>query len=268
MKTRKGFTLIELLVVIFIIALLISILMPALSSAKKQATGAACLINEKSLLLAWIMYKDDNDDKLVGGQVWYDYNIVEPHDWVHPVITASHPRYVSGMPGHQLELEGIKAGALYPYTQEVGVYNCPGDKTWRSTNGPLTLFDSPWRSYAASDAMNGEWRGDYQYKKYSAIKRPAERMVYLEEEEVYGANWGSWIIADNNWWDPIAIWHSKGSTNLAFADGHAIAYMWSDQSTIDMAKEQTLGKQPYPGEGEDLRYIQKAYHHDLPLFGN
>jgi prepilin-type N-terminal cleavage/methylation domain-containing protein len=64
---RKGFTLIELLVVIAIIAILMAILMPALNAVKEQAASINCRSNVKQLTLAWIMYKDENDDKLVNG---------------------------------------------------------------------------------------------------------------------------------------------------------------------------------------------------------
>jgi len=64
MKSCKAFTLIELLVVISIIALLVSILMPALSNARQQATGAVCLANQKTMALAWVMYCDENDGRL------------------------------------------------------------------------------------------------------------------------------------------------------------------------------------------------------------
>ncbi len=62
-----GFTLIELLVVIAVIAILMSILMPALQRAREQGKRSICLGNLKNLTLAWIMYADDNDDKLVNG---------------------------------------------------------------------------------------------------------------------------------------------------------------------------------------------------------
>src|SRR4030042_1979200 len=67
MNRRYGFTLIELLVVIAIIAVLMAILMPALRSVRKQAAGSVCLSNQHQLVLAWIMYAQENDDKLVGG---------------------------------------------------------------------------------------------------------------------------------------------------------------------------------------------------------
>ena len=70
MDKRKAFTLIELLVVVAIIAILMAILMPALQRAREQGKRAACLNNLKQLQLAWIMYADENDDKIVNGEAY------------------------------------------------------------------------------------------------------------------------------------------------------------------------------------------------------
>jgi len=65
MRKQKGFTLIELLVVIAIIAILMAILLPALNRVREQGKRVVCLSNLKQLTLAWIMYADENDGKLV-----------------------------------------------------------------------------------------------------------------------------------------------------------------------------------------------------------
>ena len=67
MDKRRAFTLIDLLVVIVIIGLLMAILMPTLQRAREQGRRAVCLNNLRELTLAWIMYADGNDDKLVNG---------------------------------------------------------------------------------------------------------------------------------------------------------------------------------------------------------
>ena len=79
-KRRAAFTLIELLVVIAIIAILASMLLPALAKAKTKAQGIKCLSNLKQLQLAWHFYASDNDDRLTSSGY---IKPVEPTAWVN-----------------------------------------------------------------------------------------------------------------------------------------------------------------------------------------
>ena len=62
-RTTRGFTLIELLVVVSIIALLVSILLPALGKAREGAKRAVCLSNQHQIVLGIIVYATENDDR-------------------------------------------------------------------------------------------------------------------------------------------------------------------------------------------------------------
>ena len=70
MRTKKAFTLIELLVVVAIIALLLSILMPALNSVKERGKRAVCMSNLKQIGLSYIMYAELYGDRFVPVEIW------------------------------------------------------------------------------------------------------------------------------------------------------------------------------------------------------
>ena len=109
-EKSRGFTLIELLVVIAIIALLMAILIPALNGAREQGKRAACLHNLKGLILAWIMYTDDNDGRLVRG------NAGDDDGWVRRIGTLPIEEPI------EEQLDAIRNGLLFEYAKMAKLY--------------------------------------------------------------------------------------------------------------------------------------------------
>ena len=68
-RLAAGFTLIELMVVIAILGLLIAILAPALSRARKQAKATLCLTRLRTIGQGLVLYADENDGVLVPGRM-------------------------------------------------------------------------------------------------------------------------------------------------------------------------------------------------------
>jgi len=269
MRRRDGFTLIELLVVIAIIAVLMAILIPSLQLAREHASGSACLGNEKSLILTWVMYADDNDGKLVGG---YPY-VRDIHSsgsaypdrtqWllaplaengaIYPAAASSSSAYTQACqatPPTTAHIErGIRAGALYPYLNTIKVYHCPADSRWRGPP-PFNVY----QSYSVSDPMNGKFESnEYAYRKIAEIKMPGHKYVFVEEAARNAAfNIGSWWfgyqwigrqIEGSSFIDPVALWHGNKNT-FAFADGHAEIHKWRQAATI-RALQDYLDGQPF-----------------------
>ena len=112
---RKAFTLIELLVVISIIALLISILMPALNKAREQAKMVMCASNQRQVLIGIQSYAAENDGKLP------------------PSIQSLKYRTPSDMSEN-----GMSMGALLRnYIPDASVFVCPVSPYWPKKDNPI-----------------------------------------------------------------------------------------------------------------------------------
>ena len=247
---RKGFTLIELLVVISIIALLMAILIPALNKAKEYGKRAMCLSNLHQLTLAWMLYEQANNGKIVNGGTGVGGEGYIPRDedgWLHNTPTGKENDM-------EEQKKAIKEGALYPYCGDVKLYRCPSGK-----RGDMC-------TYGISDVMNGGSSSTDNtsgiLKSYSQIRRPAERLVFVDEGlwtfRGYAVLWRRAI-----WYDPPTIRHNNGGT-FSFADGHSEYWKWKEAETIRLGKlgehEENLLNTPQnqPDRSRDLLKLQKA----------
>jgi len=272
MRKRKGFTLIELLVVIAIIAILMAILMPTLNRAKEQGKRAACLNNLRQLQLAWIVYADENDDRIVNGEA------DEGNDGQCIMKTGRHTNemwwtgddcaggYMQGAQlAEDMQIRAIKAGALYPYVKNENLYRCP------------TGIRGEMRTYSIVDSMNGlardqthsnDWKTGLRVgrtvlwikrKTEITVPGPANRIVFLDEGRVTPDSYATHYI-NERWWDPPHVRHGDG-TNVSFADGRSDYWKWKGKKTIEDGKlaNPLHQMQPVtPDEYEDLHNMQKA----------
>jgi prepilin-type N-terminal cleavage/methylation domain-containing protein/prepilin-type processing-associated H-X9-DG protein len=279
-KTGKngGFTLIELLIVIAIIALLMAILVPALSRAKEMGKRAVCLTHIKQLQLAWNMYCDDNDERIPIGDVYYSWGFPGSmggpqsswdelaHVWPHNPIRSPDTSGASAVIMQNL-LSGTNAkqadwdhatseGQLYKYLKDFRIYQCPvGDKDQYVT-------------YRMSHAMNtypgsaGPGSVALTVKRRNQFKKANERFIFLDAGYIKG---GAYFVkydggGNTRWYDTPPIRHGMG-TNFSFADGSSIYRKWVDKHAIEATKH------PWGGVGWaqaddncdcDLRWFSKA----------
>lgn len=120
---------------------------------------------------------------------------------------------------------------MWPYIGQLKIYKCP------------TGIRGEVNTYAIVDAMNGaisplgmevgKAPPGVFIKRRSQIKRPGERMVFVDEGKTSTQSWTIYY-ARASWWDTPPVRHGDG-TNFSFADGHAEYWKWRDARTSKYA---------------------------------
>jgi len=261
-RPRPAFTLIELLVVISVLAILIAILLPALSAAKKKAREVTCLNNLKQLQTCAKLYSLDNDDFLLPNRFVYNLETKEPASGFDRKLT-----WCAGLAPFDTTTENIELGLLFRYNKSTDIYRCPSDYSRVQTARGQLLNIRRTRSYNLSQSINGLPYPDEtsfipSFTKESEIDNPAPAklifFVDVHEDSIFDSHFGipprgSSRAEEPRWWDLPAGRHSHGG-NFSFADGHVEHWRWA-RPKIFTELGQLVRRD---GEIEDFLRVQRA----------
>jgi prepilin-type N-terminal cleavage/methylation domain-containing protein/prepilin-type processing-associated H-X9-DG protein len=236
-RATRGFNLIELLVVIAIIAVLASLLLPALSRAKAEARRIQCVNNLKQLATTWFLYANDHAERLPLNGYGNAESAKAFKMWV---LGNSHwdPGALEAFT-NKLFLTDPRYAAFAPYLGNPAIYKCPADQARIEFEGQrITKI----RSYSLNSYLG--WALDpglyhrpdtMEFEKTAdlSLADPSNLLLFLDvnPESLCMPAFVVRTGTSEVFFHVPGAYHNEGGV-VSFADGHIDHHRWKDPRTL------------------------------------
>jgi len=245
----RGFTLLELMIVVSIIAVLTTMLLPALGRAKELARNAVCKVNIRHLALANHLYAEENNEHFVlAGEDML-------HRWHAPRPTINDPF-------------DPNKGPLATYLPHGGIKECPSFRDFITSPGASAAFEAGSGGYGYNDTYIGGRSDAYPFMeapKHSAritdVGSAGETVMFTDAAMIKPSGLIEYSFCHPPYWvlpgmppntltsDPVIHFRHLGGCNVAWADSHvseerlsfSFAYKTDASVTAEVAKEKGFG---------------------------
>lgn len=256
-----------MLAVVTIIALIMSLLIPALSASKQRAEGIFCMNNLKSVHLAWAMYADDNGDWLPGvaGGSFPDSN-----KWISGWLDFSS----SSDNTNTLYLTDPRFAQIGPYVQDPEIFHCPSDTSTVNIGGHTyhrvrSISMNCWMNYVGTAYIGQD---EYRvFRHMSDIVNPSPDNAWVVmDERADSINDGMFQtdLKDRRVAAKIVDYpasYHNGAAGIAFADGHTELKRWVDPRTNPAYRpSQSLELNIPSPDNPDVAWLQDHSSSKLP----